>query len=579
MPLDVAAFAPYRLAPGAPPEEVARVAAELATEPLVAPSAAPPPASIANRALAEVACGRAASPEEACRAADGSPAGLSGPPRACLSSERQRDRIAAAARDALGAGFAGVFLDRPDAALALGLLGAGFCSECRAAFGRQLTREYGAHFQAVDYLAMAREAVTVSSGAIAYGQLPFGRDFWRFRAAALDDALRAYVRGARDAARAAGDTFEVVAQFEALGPGQLRAARHLDGAVFPAPEVPGTGIGHFRLLRAVMKRRPVAIAPPAGPVPTAPPLLARLVAVGATCGVEVSGLEPSGPVGAELAAIRQLGRQLGGEAARLPASATPVAECCIVYSAEADLWTNGRHRLSVVRAGEALAGLQLQAPVVTRVQDAPAAAALVLADAEALAPQEAKEIERRLEAGAAVLAFGEPGQVDEGGRNATSFLPGGKAAGVKVGAGTFAVLPSLSPEKGSPEPPRSEAARRAGGSGAAWGEPIDPAVLAKAVSALLGRGRRAAGVSGRTPLLVVMQRTGETLDVHLVTLGSERAQGVTLFLASDLAGGVRRGTFRSSDGSDVVIRLNPSGYSLSTVLPSFQGYAVLSLAS
>jgi hypothetical protein len=52
---------------------------------------------------------------------------------------------------------------------------------------------------------------------------------------------------------------------------------------------------------------------------------------------------------------------------------------------------------------------------------------------------------------------------------------------------------------------------------------------------------------------------------------------VTLFLGSQIAGGVRRGQFVSSDGSDVRIPLNPSGYSLSTVLPSFLGYAVLSL--
>jgi hypothetical protein len=559
MPLD-AAFAPYRLAPGAPPEEVARIAAELTVEPLVAPTAEPLPAGIASRALADIPCAPAASPEEACRAADGSPSGLSGPPRACLSSERHRARVAGAARAALAAGFGGVFLDRPDAALALGLLGAGFCPECMAAFGRHLSREFGPHFQALDYLAMVREAVTVSSGAIGHTQLPFGRDFWRFRIEALDDALRAYVRGARDASRWQPGAFEVVAQFEALGPGQVRAARHLDGAIFPGPEVAGIGIGHFRLLRAVMKRRPVAIAPPGGPAPTPPHLLARLAAVGATCGVEISGLEPSGGAGAELAAVRRLARQVALEPGRAPAAGTPVAEACVLYSAEADLWTNGRHRLSVARAGEALAALHLQAPVVTRVQDAPPEAALVLADAVSLSSQEAKEIRRRLESGSSVLAFGEPGQVDESGRPAGAFLPGGKAGGVKVGSGTLAELPSLSPEKGSPAP-------------------VEPGALEKALRALIGKGRRAAGVSGRSPLLVILQKSGEALDVHLVTLGPERAQGVTLFLGSQLAGGVRRGRFLSSDGSDVVIRLNPSGYSLSTVLPSFRGYAVLSLAS
>ncbi|HUM13400.1 MAG TPA: hypothetical protein VLT82_20800, partial [Myxococcaceae bacterium] len=509
-----------------------------------------------SRALADLPAGRAPSLEEACRAADGSPSGLSGPPRACLSSARHRERVARATREALSAGFGGVCLDRPDASLALGLLGAGFCPECQGAFGRHLSREYGEHFQPVDYLAVAREAVSVSSGALTFDQLPFGRDFWRFRVGALDEAVRVYVRAARDAARGLDRPFEVVAQFEALGPGQFRAARHLDGAIFPGPETAGTGFGHFRLLRAVMGRRPVAIVPPGGPSP-APALLFRLGAVAATCGIEFSGLEPTGAV---LAPVRRLARQLARQAGRPPAQASPVAECCILYSSETDLWSNGRHRASVARAGEALASLHFQSPVVTRVHDVPPEAALVLADAVALPAQEANDVRRRLEAGMAVLSFGEPAQVDEFGRPFGSFLPGGKAGGVKVGNGTLAELPSLSPEKGSPEA-------------------IEPAVLEKALSALLGRGRRAAGVSGRSPLLVVLQRTGEALDVHLVSLGPERAQGVTLFLGSQVAGGVRRGRFISSDGTDVRIPLNPSGYSLSTVLPSFEGYAVLSLAT
>jgi hypothetical protein len=556
MPLDVA-FAPYRLRPGLLPEEAARLAGQIDADPLVAAPAETLPAGLLNRALADLPAGRAPSADQACKAADGAPSGLSGPPRACLSSPRHRERVAQAAHDAVTTGFGGVCLDRPDAPLALGLLGAGFCPECQGAFGRHLSREYGDHFQPIDYLAISREVVTISPGAVTFDQLPFGRDFWRFRTDTLDEAVAAYVRGARDASRGAERTFEVTAQFEALGPAQIRAARHLDAAIFPGPEISGTGIGHFRLLRAVMGRRPVAVAQPDG-APAA--LLARLAAAAATCGVELSGLDPSGSGSAELGRIRRLAHQLAQQAGRPPAKARPVAECCILYSAEADLWTNGRHRLSVVRAGEALAGLHLQSPVVTRIHDVPPEAALVLADAVALSPQEAKEVRRRLEGGTAVLAFGEPALVDECGRPAGSFLPGGKAGGVKVGSGTLAELPSLTLEKGP-------------------SEAVQPAVLEKALAALLGKGRRAAGVSGRASLLVVLQQTGDSVDAHLVTLGPERAQGVTLFLGAQVAGGVRRGRFVSSEGTDVRIPLNPSGYSLSTVLPSFEGYAVLSLAA
>jgi hypothetical protein len=195
-------FAPYRLAPGALPEEAARAAAALDAEPLVAAPAEPLPAALLNRALADVPVGRAAESSEACRAADGSVSGMGGAPRACLSSERQRIRVADAIRSAVSAGFAGVCLDRPDAPLTLGLLGAGFCTDCQRAFTRQLVREYGDHFQPVDFLALAREAVAQASGALSFEVLPFGRDFWRSRNDALERAVADYARSARDASRA-----------------------------------------------------------------------------------------------------------------------------------------------------------------------------------------------------------------------------------------------------------------------------------------------------------------------------------------------------------------------------------------
>ncbi|MGC3999811.1 MAG: hypothetical protein QM767_21165 [Anaeromyxobacter sp.] len=559
MPLD-AAFAPYRLAAGPHAEASARAAEALAADPPLAVATEPLPAPLVNRALANLPAGRAATPADACCGGDGYAAGLPGPPRACLVGDAQRARVAAAAAAALEAGFAGVCLDRPDASLALGLLGAGFCSSCQAAFNAHLTRLYGEHFEPLDFPRLAREVVTQAAGAVGADALPFGREFWRWRNDALDSAVRAYVRGARDAARARERPFAVIAQFEALGPAQLRAARQLDAAIFPGPLAGGVGIGHARLLRAAMGRRPAAIAAPTGPAPTPPAALVRLAAVGATCGIDISGLEPAGPPGQEVAAIRRLSRQLALQAARPPAQAVPIAEACILYSAEADLWSSGRHRLAVERAGEALAAVHVQAPVVLRVADAPPGAALVLADATALSAHEGKEVKRRLEAGAAVLAFGEAGTVDEQGRPAGPLLPGGKPGGVKVGAGTVAELPPLAPEKGS-------------------AEPLLPATLEKALVVLLGRGRRAAGVAGRHPLLVVLQRSGEAVDVHLVSLGADRVQGVTLFLGEHVAGGVRRGRFVSSDGTDVKIAMNPSGYSLSTVLPSFRGYAVLALAT
>jgi hypothetical protein len=238
--------------------------------------------------------------------------------------------------------------------------------------------------------------------------------------------------------------------------------------------------------------------------------------------------------------------------------ATPVAECALLYSADADLWSGGRHRRAVALAAEALAAHQVQAPVVTRLADAAPGVVVVLADAAGLTAHEARELSRRLEGGAGVLTFGEPSRVDEAGRAHGPFLPAGKPGGVKAGGGTVAQLPALVPSRG-------------GGAG------VDDGRLEKALVALLGKGRRAVGVTGRTRLTATLWRRDGAVDVHLVTPGGERAQGNTLFVGLHVAGGHRRARFRSAEGSDLEIRLNPSLASVSTILPAFSGYAVLSL--
>lgn len=546
-----AAFAPFRLAPGVLPEEAVRAASAAAAGPLVVSTADPLPAPLVVAALAELPVGRAAAEVEACRAADGTPSGLGGPWRACLTSERHRLRVAEAARSALAAGFAGLLLDRPDASLAQGLLGAGFCPDCQREFARRLGREYGEQFQQLDYLKLAREALATAPGAVGFAALPFGRDFWRFRHESLERSVRAYARSARDASRAAGKPFAVTGWFEAIGPAQLAAARHLDAAVFPAPS--GDGPGHLSLLRATLGRRPVAVAPPPD---ASPALLQRLAALGASYGVGLAGLPPGGDAAAQLGRVRAL-VTLIADAGRAPGTAEPVAECALLYSADADLWSGGRHRRAVALAAEALAAHHVQAPVVTGLADVPAGTVVVLADAAGLAPHEARELSRRLEAGAGVLTFGEPIRVDEAGRPLGPFLPAGKPGGVKAGGGTVAQLPALV---------------RDGGEG-----PVDEGRLEKALVALLGKGRRAVGVTGRARLLATLWRHGDALDVHLVTLGAERAQGNTLFVGLHLAGGHRKAFFRSAEGGAVEIRLNPSLSSVSTILPAFTGYAVLSL--
>jgi hypothetical protein len=549
-----AAYAPYRLAPGVLPEEAVRAGVAALAGPLVVPTADPLPAALVAAALAELPVGRAAAEAEACRAADGSPSGLGGPPRACLTSERHRARVAEAARAALTAGFAGLSLDRPDASLAQGLLGAGFCPDCQRDFGRRLASEYGEQFQPLDYLRLAREALASAPGAVGFAALPFGRDFWRFRHESLERSVRAHARAARDAARGVGRPFAVTAWFEAVGPAQLAAARHLDAVVFPAGPSDSSRHGLFSLLRATMGRRAAAVAPPEDATSA---LLLRLASAAAPFGVGLAGLPPAGEASVQAARLRALVGRIADEG-RAPGTAEAVAECALLYSADADLWSGGRHRRAVALAAEALAAHHVQAPVVTRLSDVPAGAAVVLADAAGLTAQEARALTRRLEAGAGVLAFGEPSRVDEAGRALGPFLPAGKPGGVKAGGGTFAQLPALVRERGAEEP-------------------VDEGRLEKALAALLGKGRRAVGVTGRTRISATLWRLGEAVDVHLVTQGGERSQGNTLFVGLHLAGGHRKARFRSADGGDVEIRLNPSLSSVSTILPAFTGYAVLSL--
>ena len=561
------AFAPYRLPAGVLPQEASRIALSAAAEPLVVRLDEPLPGGMIGNALADIGAGHAFAPDEACRAADGSPSGAPGQLRACLVSARHRARVEQAVAAALAAGFAGVCLDRPDAPMAQGILGSGFCPDCQRAFSKELAREYGDHFMPVDYLALAREALANAPGAVGHAALPFGRDFWRFRVSSLDRAVQAYARASRDAARGAGRTFEVAAQLEAVGPAQLAAARHLDAAIFPVKaETQTSGAGLFRLFQAAMGRRPCAAAVQ-GEAPA--PLVLRLAGVAAACGVELvaevggagraAAPQNGGDSASALARLRRFARQLGAER-NAPGVAEPVAECAILYSPEADLWTGGDHRVQVERAGDALAALHVQAPVVMRLSEASPGAVLVLAGAGALPAVDAQEVKRRLEAGGSALVFGEVSAVDTVGRAASSPFPAGKAHGAKLGKGTLVTLPALP----TPRP-------------GALLEPAQLEPLARALSVLLGKGRRAASVAGRTPLFVALARNAERLDAHLVSLGPAAAQGVTLFLGAHVAGAARRARFQSASGHDERITMNPSGYSISTVLPAFQGYAMLSI--
>ena len=540
------AFAPFRLRSRSALAEAEATAAEAGASPLVVDPSEPLPEGMAARTVALLPASAAAGAEEACRAADGSVAGVPGHERPCLHAAPFRRRLAEQGLAAVVAGHAGVLIDRPDAALSLGLFGAGFSDACLGAFLANLRRDYGSQFEPLDMRRLAAEALALAPGAVTFDHIHFGRDFWRFRNESLAEALAALVQPLRDAARAARRPFAIAGAFESAGPAPFACARHLDGAVLPL-RGGGTGLATGRLWRAVLGRRGAAAALPAG---TAPADAARLAAGLACSGVGIAFDEP------ELAEVlRPTTRLLREHVERRAGLAfgEPVAECAVLYSAESDLWTQGVHRAAVEEAGEALSRAQVQWSVALSPAGVRPGTVLVLAQAAALSPGEAAGVRRFLESGGAVLAMGPPGQVDASGRPVAPFLPEGRSSGLRVGDGTLVSLPPLAP-------------------GGAEVEPV-----ARAVETLRPKGARAAEVTAPTPVLASLWRSPKRLDAHLFALGHEPVQDATLFLSDDVAAGARRARFRSASGVDEKLAVHPGRRSLSAVLPPFRGYAVLSL--
>jgi hypothetical protein len=508
MPSD-SAFAPYRLAPGALPDEGARGALAVGAGPLVVTPDLPLRPALLGEALASIEVGQASSEGEACRSADGGLAGNPASPWACQVGDHHRRRVEEAARVALAAGYAGVVLRQPDAPLVEGLLGAGFCPDCQREFQRRLARKYGDQFQPIDFLAMARAAVAGASGALAYSALPFGRDFWRFRHESLERVVRAHARAVRDAGREAGRPFTLGGWFSALGPSQLAAARSLDAAVFPVSLSGHPLAGRFELLRGALVRRAVAVELPADAPPAA---WLRLASLGAPYGIGLAGVQPGGEAGVVLSGIRALMREVA-ERGGAPSAATPLTECAVLYSAEADLWSGGRHRRAVEAAIEALAARQLQVTLVLRPSEAAAGTPLVLAGSQPFSRLEAREVEKRGAAGGTQLTFAGPG---------------------------------------------------------------DEPAFAKAVDALFPAERRGVSVTAPVPVIAAVRGYGDAVDIHLATAWPERATRVRLRLPVLATRGARRARFRTSDGAVVRVRFAGGGDRVVAELPTFTGYAVLS---
>jgi hypothetical protein len=177
-------------------------------------------------------------------------------------------------------------------------------------------------------------------------------------------------------------------------------------------------------MRGALRRRALAVAPPADAPPAA---WLRLASLGAPYGVGLAGVQPGGEAGAVLAGIRALMSEVAGHGGA-PAVATPVTEVSVLYSAEADFWSGGSHRRAVEMAIEALSFRQLQVTLVLRPSEVPTGTPLVLADAKDLSRLEAREVEKRRAAGGTQLVFAGPGDEGSFGRSIDALFPAERRA-------------------------------------------------------------------------------------------------------------------------------------------------------
>jgi hypothetical protein len=184
---------------------------------------------------------------------------------------------------------------------------------------------------------------------------------------------------------------------------------------------------------------------------------------------------------------------------------------------------------------------------------------LVLAGCGQLNVQDGERARRHVESGGDALIVGRCAVVDEEGRPEGLVFPEARHGIERVGEGRVLGV-ALDQE-------------------APVGQDVQ---VLKAARELLGRGRAHLTLSGRAHLFARAYLDPERkLDVHLVNLDEKPAQGVLLGVAGQAAGASRSGYWfapeRASGKDGERIVLNPSGFSLSTVLPAIAGSALLTI--
>src|SRR5438445_471593 len=288
--------------------------------------------------------------------------------------------------------------------------------------------------------------------------------------------------------------------------------------------------------------------------------LALIEALRESYGDHFEPFDPLGPLRAQPAAEAALaGHRKFQEVVRERfRPSEPLLDLEVLVSPFAEHW-GGAHFRTAGACAAALARAHLLLGARLDLSE-PRAQVLLLAGCAALPAEDAARARRHVESGGDAIVVGKCATCDEEGRMGPPVFPEAKSGMERVGEGRVYAIAIDSDAPPSPE-----------------------AQLVRAAREMLGRGRSHLSLSGRARLFARAYLDPERkLDVHLVNLDAPRpAQGVLLHIAGQAAGAGRTGYWfapeRDAGKDGERISLNPSGFSVSTVLPGIIAGALLAV--
>lgn len=491
--------------------------------------------------LLEVDVAAPAGEGDQCRSVGGEPA-----PVRCASSLEGRQHSGDAAAQAASRGDA-VLLSGLDRWYALGAEAAGYCRSCELSLIEHLRESYGEHMAPFDVLAALRTSTLPPR------ERPFAGQKEAVRFADAAEAAKSAALRARDQARRErGMEIAVLGRVGPLSGLSLELCKHLDGLLFELRSLdPMAELASLLSARAALGQRPAIAVLPA----TATVAQVRLfAALASACDANVV-LAPGAPAAAVQALARH--RSFLSLLRERYRPSQPLVDVEVLASPRCDHWTQGAHLRAVSAAVAALAQAQLQPSVRLDLAGGAKARLLVLAAAAALSEADAAAARRHVESGGDALVIGPAMSADDEGREGPPLFAEVKSGLDRVGEGRVYALD-------------------------------EPAGAARALRELFaGRGHAQLALAGRGKLWARAYLDPERkLDVHLVNLdlrepGFTPAQGMQAQIAGQAAGGGRSGYWFSPErdgGRDGErITLNPSGFSVSTILPAIDAYALLAV--